>query len=96
MSWGNEIKREACRVFYFFFCNEFSKFNNTGARLFCAIMVLTLNVVREGSDELAYPHSLARVLTFGKEEIGLDQLLDIWAHWVVKEQFYTHVISPIS
>ena len=96
MSWGKEIKREACRYFISLFCNEFNKFNDTGARLFCAIMVLTLNVVCEGSDELAYLHSLARVLTFGKEEIGLDQLLDIWANWAVKEQFYTHVISPIS
>ena len=32
-SWEKEIKSEACRAFYLFFCNEFNKFNKTRARM---------------------------------------------------------------
>ena len=38
------IKCEACRAFYHFFCNEFSKFTNTGARMLDSIYQKTLKV----------------------------------------------------
>ena len=30
---GKEIKCEACQAFYFFFRNDFNRFNNTRARM---------------------------------------------------------------
>ena len=32
-----EIKYEACRAFYQFFCNKLNAFNNTGARMFDSV-----------------------------------------------------------
>ena len=37
IEFGKEIKCEACRAFYLFFCNEFNKFNNTRARMLDSI-----------------------------------------------------------
>ena len=40
-SWGKAIKWEA---FYLFFCNEFNKFNNTGAQMLDSIYHMTLEL----------------------------------------------------
>ena len=42
---GKVIKCEACRAFYHFFCNEFNKFNNTGARMLDSIYHMTLRLL---------------------------------------------------
>ena len=43
-SWEKEIKCEACRAFYLFFCNEFIKFNNTEARMLDSIYHMTIKL----------------------------------------------------
>ena len=41
--WGYKmIQCKACRSFYHYFCNEFNKFNNTGAQILYSIHRLTL------------------------------------------------------
>ena len=42
---GKEIKCEACQAFYLFFCNEFNKFNNSGARMLDTIYYMTLRLL---------------------------------------------------
>ena len=41
---GKEIKYEACRAFYFF-RNEFNKFNNTRARMLDSFYHMTLRLL---------------------------------------------------
>ena len=45
MSWGKEIKCEACRAFSLFFRNEFNKFNKTRARMLDSIYHMTLRLL---------------------------------------------------
>ena len=44
--WGKEVKCEAGQAFYLFFCNEFNKFNNTGAQMLDSIHHRTLKSVK--------------------------------------------------
>ena len=46
MSWGKEIKCEACQAFYLFFRNKFNKFNNTGAWILDSIYQMTLKFIK--------------------------------------------------
>ena len=43
---GQEIKCEACRPFYLFFCSMFNKFNITRARMVDSIYHMTLRLHR--------------------------------------------------
>ena len=42
---GQEIKREACRAFHLFFCNEFNRFNKIRARMLDSIYHMTVRLI---------------------------------------------------